>query len=64
LKPENFLDDLIARYCKFDDIKQSILFAYEIIASSFACGGRLYVCGNGGSAADIWPQAIGPRVKQ
>lgn len=46
------LDLLIKRYPVLDTIKQDIQKAYEILEQSFLCGRKLFVAGNGGSAAD------------
>lgn len=48
----NHLDNLILRYPNLQICKDSIKKGYELLARSFETSGRLYVCGNGGSAAD------------
>jgi len=48
----NHLQDLIARYPKLDSVKPEIGKAFELIAESFAGGGKLLAAGNGGSASD------------
>jgi len=46
------LCNLIERYPKLNSVKSEIGNAFELIAESFACGGKLLVAGNGGSASD------------
>lgn len=46
------LQDLVARFPALRGCEGSIRQLYERLAQSFAAGGRLYLCGNGGSAAD------------
>ncbi|MDL2294184.1 SIS domain-containing protein [Ruminococcaceae bacterium OttesenSCG-928-D13] len=46
------LDSLFGRCPQLEPLKSEIEAAYEAIARSFEGGGRLLVCGNGGSAAD------------
>jgi len=45
-----------------DKYKEEIIFATETICKSFQGGNRLYVCGNGGSAADS-EHIVGELVK-
>ena len=46
------LDLLIERYPDLEVIKGSIADAYSLIEKSYIGGGKLLICGNGGSAAD------------
>ena len=46
------LDELVKRYPKLQVCVAAIWAAYEICRDSFRHGGKLLVCGNGGSAAD------------
>ena len=46
------LELLIERYPVLSACKQSIIEAYEILERSYVNGGKLLVCGNGGSSAD------------
>lgn len=46
------LDTLLARYPALEGCREDIVQAYELLAASYAAGGKLLVCGNGGSAAD------------
>lgn len=46
------LELLIRRYPELEPLKTDLERACAILEASFAAGGRLYLCGNGGSAAD------------
>ncbi|OHD69984.1 MAG: phosphoheptose isomerase [Spirochaetes bacterium RBG_13_68_11] len=46
------LDELVARYPVLASCRADIEAAFALLARTFAAGGRLLVCGNGGSAAD------------
>lgn len=48
----NYINDLISRYPTLSVCEDSIRQVVQAMTDSFAGGGRLYVCGNGGSAAD------------
>lgn len=54
MKPSTnmILTQLIERYPCLADIKDEIAAAYELLITCFEAGHRLYLCGNGGSAAD------------
>lgn len=56
------LNDLIIRYPKLAGCKESIQKTFEYLAKSFEEGGRLYICGNGGSASDAL-HIVGELVK-
>ncbi len=43
---------LIERYPTLSDLKEDIVFAYELMEQCYLNGGKLLVAGNGGSAAD------------
>ncbi len=45
-------DRLFVRYPALQSSKQDIMFAYYALYRTFRDGGKLLVCGNGGSAAD------------
>ncbi len=47
------LELLIERYPVLSACKQSIIEAYEILERSYVNGGKLLVCGNGGSSATL-----------
>jgi D-sedoheptulose 7-phosphate isomerase len=55
-------DELTARYPALALCQGDIRTAYELLASCFSNGGSLYVCGNGGSAADAL-HMVGELVK-
>ena len=46
------LDTLITRYPVLAPMKGQIQAAHDLLAASFASGGKLMLCGNGGSACD------------
>ena len=46
------LDELETRYPTLSRLRESILNAYSIIEETYKRGGKLLLCGNGGSAAD------------
>ena len=48
----NHLDELMERYPALSTIRTDIEAAYRALSDCFASGGKLLVCGNGGSAAD------------
>lgn len=54
MKPSTqmILTQLIERYPTLAGIKSEIETAYEQLISCFEAGNRVYLCGNGGSAAD------------
>ena len=47
-----YLNGLMKRYPVLEGQKENIFHAYEMMAETFACHGKLLVAGNGGSAAD------------
>ncbi len=49
---EKHIDFLIERYSSLESVKQDIIDAYLILEECYVNGGKLLVCGNGGSAAD------------
>jgi D-sedoheptulose 7-phosphate isomerase len=46
------ISNLVARYPMLAICRNDIKIAYELLKKCFSDDGRLYVCGNGGSAAD------------
>jgi D-sedoheptulose 7-phosphate isomerase len=56
------MDDLMARHPALAVCRDDLMAAYELSARCFSGGGRLYVCGNGGSAADAL-HIVGELVK-
>jgi D-sedoheptulose 7-phosphate isomerase len=48
----DYIRQLIQRYPSLESLKNDISMAFDIIASSYANGGKLLIAGNGGSASD------------
>ena len=46
------MKSLFERYPVLETIRTEIEAAYSVLYETFQNGGRLYLCGNGGSAAD------------
>ncbi|RMD83927.1 MAG: SIS domain-containing protein [Lentisphaerae bacterium] len=46
------LDELIERIPQLEAVREPIHQAFELMANCFEKGGKLLICGNGGSAAD------------
>ena len=46
------IEIITSRYPALEACKADILVAFEVLRDSYAHGGKLLVCGNGGSAAD------------
>jgi D-sedoheptulose 7-phosphate isomerase len=51
-KEINYINTLIQRYPSLESVKNDISAAFDIIANSYANGGKLLIAGNGGSASD------------
>lgn len=49
---EQILDDLLIRLPELGSCSPDILLAFETLRQSYENGGKLLICGNGGSAAD------------
>ncbi|MGN1316740.1 MAG: SIS domain-containing protein [Acutalibacteraceae bacterium] len=49
---EKIYYDLFERYPSLSGIKEDVLLVFECIKDAYINGGKLLVCGNGGSAAD------------
>ena len=49
---EKILKELIERYPALEVVENDVREAYTALYECFADGGRVYLCGNGGSAAD------------
>lgn len=45
-------DELFVRHPALKAVSSSIFGAFDVILSTYAAGGKILVCGNGGSAAD------------
>lgn len=52
LSPQECLDRLLAEQPTLSEHGSTVRKAFDIIRESFASGGKLLLCGNGGSAAD------------
>ncbi len=50
--PEKHLTRLLNRFKELTPLKSEILIAYEKIKKCYSAGNTLFICGNGGSAAD------------
>lgn len=48
----NYLDELIQRYPALAECKVNIQKADSLLLDTYMCGGKILVCGNGGSCAD------------
>ena len=46
------IDNLLGRYPDLEPCRADLQRAFELLRDSFAAGGKLLTCGNGGSAAD------------
>ncbi len=63
MRTEELLQDLFNRHPELSLAATDIASGYEIIRSSYEKGGKLLVCGNGGSAADA-DHIVGELMKQ
>jgi len=52
MEPTNHLHILIQRYPQLSDMREAVEHAFAMLAHSYQNGGRLLLCGNGGSACD------------
>ena len=52
MNANHYLDNLTNKYPELAECAPAILGAYDLLLECFAAGGKLLVCGNGGSAAD------------
>ncbi len=52
MKAEVHLNELITRYPELESCRSSILAAAAVMQESLSAGGKLLICGNGGSGAD------------
>ncbi|MDR1413790.1 MAG: SIS domain-containing protein [Puniceicoccales bacterium] len=48
----DYLSDCLQRYPQLTVCKTDIQSAYSTLTETFRCGGKLLICGNGGSASD------------
>ncbi len=49
---EDIFNELFERYHALEGCRESIREAFDAMLSAYGCGGKVLVCGNGGSAAD------------
>jgi D-sedoheptulose 7-phosphate isomerase len=63
MRTEELLQNLLDRHPELSLAARDIASGYEIIRSSYEKGGKLLVCGNGGSAADA-DHIVGELMKQ
>ncbi len=49
---ESILKELLEKYPNLQPCEENIRMAFRLLCDCFQCGGRVFVCGNGGSAAD------------
>ena len=56
------LENLILRYPNLKQCEESIYMTFKQLTQSFSSDGRLYICGNGGSASDAL-HIVGELVK-
>ena len=49
---KSIFEELFARYPALEACRADVSSAYDILCASFRAGGKLLVCGNGGSASD------------
>lgn len=59
----NRIDELMTRYPSLKNCEADIQGVFDHLAKSFSSQGRLYICGNGGSAADAL-HIVGELVKE
>lgn len=59
---KNILNELIERYPALTSAQESVAAAFETLKACYEKGGRVYLCGNGGSAADC-EHIVGELVK-
>lgn len=52
IKSKDYIDLLCIRYPQLSECKDSIIEATESLIDTYSNGGKLLICGNGGSAAD------------
>ncbi len=62
-KVRQFLESLMERIPQIEACRQSITDSFDMIVSCYRNGGKLLVCGNGGSAADA-EHIVGELMKE
>ena len=66
-KIDHYFDNHIETINKLKDQKDKIIFIANTIHNCFKNGGKLYICGNGGSASDaqhIAAELVGKYLKR
>jgi D-sedoheptulose 7-phosphate isomerase len=63
MKEQLYLDQLINQYHALGICREDIGKAYELIRSTYQNGGKLLICGNGGSGADA-EHIVGELMKE
>ena len=53
IQTAEIFDELLARHPKLGSCRRDIETAFGVLYESFRSGGKLLVCGNGGSAATL-----------
>jgi D-sedoheptulose 7-phosphate isomerase len=51
-KSRYILDELLNRYTQLDDLENAVFDSVELLIKTFGNGGKVLVCGNGGSCSD------------
>jgi len=49
---DELLEEMFAKYPCLETCRRDIVAAFDLLLGSFRAGGKVLVCGNGGSAAD------------
>lgn len=57
------LDSMFTRHPELKHLRDEIFRAFEILCATFASGGKLLICGNGGSSADA-DHIVGELMKE
>lgn len=62
-RQDKLLDQLMSRYPQLQECRQAMVRTYELMEETFRHGGKLLVCGNGGSASDA-EHIVGELMKE
>ena len=49
---EKIFEELFSRFPSLEPLRQDVAKSYDIICECYKRGGKVLICGNGGSAAD------------
>lgn len=63
MKELTYLDQLITEYPTLSSCREEVYKAFEVLRDTYAKGGKLLVCGNGGSGADA-EHIVGELMKE